>query len=499
MVGRRVCSCTRHRDMLAQILPASCVDRCILAERSGSWIDADADVQTLVHAGDLGKSLFKKRQGTVKGTHFSAKVQKSIAAFAAMPDTAKMLCLHTTRTDLAEIAAMASADECFEPAAFVNVTYTYLEGVVRIPTGCASMEVNVRLEALLRSCSVGYAGGVQPLAHERWLVGHRADVPAPIPASAMNENEIAREQFCIGARRGAHEQLCQLVGLVDSEKKRKSYTDHDPFFTIETKFLQHCAERVCNTWLRTSVFSSLPNGSRDIALPQAILAMQTLRQTPLVMEGQLVESIQLLDAVEEELGLLTNSVGPDLGADPTASRVARFSAYSGFFCCDIMLRRPGQADGKKTLRGKQGFHTAWRLIREKFATDPSSVQFATLRCFSGFHWLMGQDGTAELRAWMQRAQQNAEDREDDNEDFLMMDAMSEAASSPTRLNDDSPLCKRNTQAKSTPKKQVVASGGVEHSDQGSAAKTTSCRKRRKTADPSTRVAVAEKSPGQAVE
>ena len=74
-----------------------------------------------------------------------------------MPNSAKMMCLQATRTDLADIAALASADDCFVPAAFVDVEY--LEGVVRIPTGCASTEVNVRLEALLRSLSVGFVRG----------------------------------------------------------------------------------------------------------------------------------------------------------------------------------------------------------------------------------------------------------------------------------------------------------------------------------------------------
>ena len=267
-----------------------------------------------------------------------------------------------------------------------------------------------------------------------------------------------------------------------------------PFFTIEQKYLQYCAERVCNDWVRTSVFASLPSANRDIALPQAILAMQNLRQTPLVLQGQLVESIQLLDAVEEELGWLTNSVGPDIGVDPSDSKLARFSAYSGFFCCDVVLRRPGQSDVKKTLRGRQGFHTCWRLIREKFANDPASLQFSTLRCFSGFHWLMGPDGAAEFRVWMEKAHQSAEDKEDDEEDFLVMEVTSEAASSPTRAAVASPGSKQETKVKGTPTKDAVASDGAGQGDKGSASKPTSCRTRRKTADSaSPRSALAAKS------
>ena len=161
----------RHDKLLRLVLPGLDLDLCLQAEKTGRWAAAAEAVHGIVSSGEVGKALYASKWGQVRGDHFSEKVNGAMTAWEAMSPSAKLMALEPTREELCSLAAEAMADPLFAPNAVTEVTY--LGTKLEIPTSDANTEVNFKLEAALRSHSVGFDGGVKPLPHEAWLLGHR--------------------------------------------------------------------------------------------------------------------------------------------------------------------------------------------------------------------------------------------------------------------------------------------------------------------------------------
>ena len=177
--------------------------------------------------GPLGRALYGQTATEVRGCEFSGQLNRALDTLKALSPIVIPSAVPGIRDQLARIAATAAGDKGFVASPVISVDF--LGSTMKVQSGDPSTECNLRLEALLKGLSVGYAGGVTPLPHESWLMPERASIAATIPSSSLEENETARLSFVAAARRVGNTALCQLKAMVGTESKCKKFKDSDPF------------------------------------------------------------------------------------------------------------------------------------------------------------------------------------------------------------------------------------------------------------------------------
>ena len=155
--------------------------------------------------------------------------------------------------------------------------------------------------------------------------------------------------------------------------------------------------------MRQAILVALPSTDREVKLHQAVAALGKLREAPMLVDGQVVEALQLVEAVREQLEQLGGSAGPAMGANPSPTRRLLFDAYSNFFSWSVLVQQPDQEPVLKTLRGKAGFHACQMLMRERFTSAPTTMRMSWLKPMHGLRWMMGEEGEKEFREWMVQA------------------------------------------------------------------------------------------------
>ena len=303
----------------------------------------------------------------------------------------------------------ASEDACFTAVAVSKIRF--LDTDVHVPTGDAFTEIQFRLEAVLRNNSIGYKGGVRALPHEQWIFGSRSGQKAPIGRKDLLDNDSAREQFWLQAKRQAATMMCQLVQLVE-EKRIKQYIDVDPYSLLEVLYLRHHAEAACNNFVRHQLFNALPDVNRPMTTDQSLIIVRCTKDSAMLRDAELVDSITLVDTVVEHLGLLSNACGPEKPPNATTTFRDLFAAYAYYFVWQVDFKASeSAAPVRHTKRGPAAFQLCLEYLRNSFATDPESISLASMRPMSGFRFLMSREVQEEYRRWMAQARKNRLDSE----------------------------------------------------------------------------------------
>ena len=73
--------------------------------------------------------------------------------------------------------------------------------------------------------------------------------------------------------------------------------------------------------------------------------IRALQDTDMVRNGGLVDGSTRIEAVLEEVGLIAGATGPQLGENPSESKVEFFRRYEYFFCVAHRHRFVRRPDG----------------------------------------------------------------------------------------------------------------------------------------------------------
>ena len=444
-----------HRQLVELVLPRDDLSLVLEGEHREAWGEIAPQVRRVVEAGELGKALYKDALSKVQAAHWTQRVTVALQDFAKLKAHDEVLnSLPILRKDLADLAAEAGRDKLFVASPTISVEF--LGAKLKIQSGDAAKEVNIRLEATLRNMSVCFNGGGVPLPHEAWLFPERAAVKALVPREELQDNGAARTLFNMTARRNANTMLCQLVSMVD-DSKAKIYLDLDPFFVLEVLFLRCSAENLCNAVVRKRLFACLPDETNQPMVEEALRQVKALRLSPIVAEGELGEGAQLLDAVEEQLHAITCSEGPTIGDNPSEIKQKLFDAYSYFFQLSAEVARPGSTPFENILRGKEAFNVACDVLREKHANRKSELTFMDLKRLSGFRFLMSPEVEAEYRTWVVAAMHNTKDERKTQEETCLVEVAAQPSTAAASSN-AAPAASPEEVEATPPKKQLRPSG-----------------------------------------
>ena len=128
----------------------------------------------------------------------SQPVRHSLRNFQTLSPSAMPVPLDGARTTLATMAADAIRDPGFKACSIIELQFCGVR--MRVPSADPSTEVSLRLEACLRDLSIGFDGGLTPMAHERWLFEGRAGAQVIVTADMLPECDGGSPAVQLGVR-----------------------------------------------------------------------------------------------------------------------------------------------------------------------------------------------------------------------------------------------------------------------------------------------------------
>ena len=268
----------------------------------------------------------------------------------------------------------------------------------------------------MRTNSVGFSEGVDPLPHEQWLFsGSRSKQLAPVPKDQLADNDMVRHRFISEARRTGAVSLCQLVEMASDPKKSRKWRDDDPCFLLELHFLKHFAEPRCIRHTGEMILAEMPGPEVEVSIGDAAAALRKLQMSPMLVDGQIGEAIFMVESVVTQLGLLANNEGPTMGENPSEFKVVLFEKFAWFFNWPVMVVVNGE-EQKTMFRGKLGIQKCLHWLRHTFQHAPQDMHPGLLMPLSGFGFLMPADVQGEYKAWLVAATKRMERAADEDLD-----------------------------------------------------------------------------------
>ena len=397
--------CDKHEDLLKLVFPVADLNVVLGCQRAKNWAFSTQHVRTLVGCGDLGRMLFADRLAGLNGAEFSTKLMETVDAWQHLSLAMRAMAANGLQQDLVEMAERACEDKNF--VALKTAKIPFCGVVMDIPTADAVTEANYRYQAAMRDCSIGHSNGLPPLPHERWLFPERSTTQG-IAALMLPEAHTAREHFRDLAVRGNNLMLCQLAGMVDEPKKMKTFLDQDPWFVLEALYLRYKAEDELNAYVRRCLLSTMASEHNDVTVQQALAYVKHFQTTALLQDAELVESIQLVDAVSEQIEALLGSVGPSLGESPSRIKQQFFERYGWFFSWEVIIVEGDGSETETRVRGPSSFRSCLIYCRSVYETRPAEFKLGMIRPLSGFGFLMSKTVQQEYRTWVLACSKNIE-------------------------------------------------------------------------------------------
>ena len=277
---------------------------------------------------------------------------------------------------------------------------TTLEFVVQDP----SSEVELRVQAALRSQALGTRGGIPLLEHEQWCAPEyaRDSVECTVDSCLLAENLAARK--CLSEMLQKEHGAC----LEDLKRcLRKNYSmlvALDRSFKLECEFLWQKGDEMMSQAVDKHITGSLPSNSAKMTLAQSMGILENLHDNRLFQFAPR-EAQNRMEAVMEVLRNMAKGISPSSVPDQSSVFWKRVWASLPLY---LRTSAPnssgssGSAGPAQELVGRKALTAELEAFTKRFAQKDHDVKLHELERLQPYKWLMAHDEAQTFATWVEK-------------------------------------------------------------------------------------------------
>ena len=262
-----------------------------------------------------------------------------------------------------------------------------------------SSEVELRVQASLKSKAMGSKDGLPLLEHERWCAPEfaKGDEQCVVDAGLLAE--------CLAARKCLADMLEKEHGVCLEDVRRcfrknsSMLVGIDRSVKLESEYIFQKGDELMTAAVEKSVVATLPSKDVRRSLPQSIGLMEALRDDRVFMFAPR-DAQNRAEAVLELLRNMTKGISPSAAPQDKSSFWAAVWSALPMFLRSSRAGASGSASSAD-LVGRKALEAEMEKLKERFKAAKPQVKLQELEQLQPYKWLMTVDETQAFAKWVE--------------------------------------------------------------------------------------------------